>query len=102
MRKSVKYRYPQVHIFTTANVENHLGRLLSFYAKEIIKEVASLDWKELNSIPLEDVKAFYKQERKQRCIYVDKETYDKWKQIPRGLKQQALYLINKKLLEVEL
>jgi len=92
----------QVHIFTTAETDNHLGRLLSFYAKEIIKEVASMDWKELNSISLEHVKEFYKQKTKQKCIYVDKETYENWKQLPRGLKQQAMYLINKKLLEVEL
>jgi dihydrofolate reductase len=92
----------QIHIFTTAEVEKHLGRLLTVYAKDIIKQITSMDWKELNSIPLEDVKAFYSQDRKQKCIYVDKETYEKWKQLPRSLKQPAIYLINKKLMEVEL
>jgi hypothetical protein len=92
----------QIHIFTTADVEKHLGRLLTVYAKDIIREVTNMDWKELNSIPIEDVKAFYDQERKQKCIYVDKETYEKWKQLPRSLKQPAIYLINKKLMEVEL
>jgi len=74
----------QIHIFTTADVEKHLGRLLTVYAKDIIREVTNMDWKELNSIPIEDVKAFYDQERKQKCIYVDKETYEKWKQLPRS------------------
>lgn len=92
---------PQVHIFTTAETDKHLGQLLSFYAKEIIKEVASMDWKELRHVPMEEVKAFYEKDKRQRCIYVDKETYEKWKQLPRGLKQQAIYLINKKLMEVK-
>ena len=102
MHQSMRYRYPQIHIFTTAETDNHLGRLLTVYAKDIIKEVANMDWKELNSIPLEDVKEFYKQKRTQKCIYVDKETYEKWKQLPRSLKQPAIYLVNKKLMEVEL
>jgi len=92
----------QIHIFTTADVEKRLGRLLTVYAKDIIKQITDMDWKELNSILIEDVKAFYNQERKQKCIYVDKETYEKWKQLPRSLKQPAIYLINKKLMEVEL
>jgi len=92
----------QIHIFTTDETDKHLGRLLTVFAKDIIKQITSMDWKELNSIPLEDVKAFYKQKRSQKCIYVDKETYEKWKQIPRSLKQPAIYLINKKLMEVEL
>jgi hypothetical protein len=92
----------QIHIFITADVEKHLGRLLTVYAKNIIKQITNMDWKELNSIPMEDVKAFYSQDRKQKCIYVDKETYEKWKQIPRSLKQPTIYLINKKLMEVEL
>lgn len=86
----------------TPETEKHLGRLLSFYAKDIIKEVVDMDWKELNSVPVEDVKQFYKQNKKQKTVYVDKETYEKWKQLPRGLKQQALYLINQKLMEAEL
>jgi len=92
----------QIHIFTTADVEKHLGRLLTVYAKEIIKEITNMDWKELNNIPLEDVKNFYKQKRTQKCIYVDNKTYEKWKQLPRSLKQPSIYLINKKLMEVEL
>jgi len=92
----------QIHIFTTADVEKRLGRLLTVYSKDIIKQITDMDWKELNSIPIEDVKAFYNQERKQKCIYVDKETYENWKQLPRSLKQPAIYLINKKLMEVEL
>jgi dihydrofolate reductase len=97
-----KYVYYQIHILATPETEKHLGKLLSFYAKDIIKEVVDMDWKELNSVPVEDVKQFYKQNKKQKTVYVDKETYEKWKQLPRGLKQQALYLINKKLMEVEL
>jgi hypothetical protein len=92
----------QIHIFTTADVEKRLGRLLTVYAKDIIKQIVDMDWKELNSVPLEEVKAFYDLDRKQKCIYVDKETYEKWKQLPRSLKQPAIYLINKKLMEVEL
>jgi hypothetical protein len=97
-----KYVYYQLHILATQETEKHLGTLLSFYAKDIIKEITSMRWKELISIPAEDVKQFYQQEKKQKTIYVDKETYEKWKQLPRGLKQQALFLINKKLMEVEL
>jgi len=90
----------QVHIFTNAETDRHLGRLLSFYAKAIISEVVGMDWKELNRVPLEAVKAFYEQDKRQKCIYVDKDTYERWKQLPRGLKQQAIYLINQKLKEV--
>ena len=97
--ESMRY---QIHIFTTPETDSKLGRLLTFHAKEVIKQVLCMDWKELNSIPAEDVKAFYSQDRKQKCIYVDKETYEKWKQLPRSLKQPAIYLINKKLMEVEL
>jgi len=92
----------QIHIFTTPETDNRLGRLLTFHAKEVIKQVLSMDWKELNSIPVEDVKEFYKRKTKQKCVYVDKETYEKWKQLPRALKQPAMYLIDKKLMEVEL
>jgi hypothetical protein len=91
----------QVHIFTNAETERHLGRLLSFYAKDIIKGVVGMDWVELNHVPLQEVKAFYENDKRQKCIYVDKETYEKWKELPRGLKQQAIYLINKKLKEVK-
>jgi hypothetical protein len=97
-----QYVYYQIHILATPETEKHLGRLLSFYAKSIIKEVVSMDWKELSSIPMEDVKRFYQQNKKQKTVYVDKETYEKWKQMPRGLKQQALFLINQKLMEVKL
>ena len=97
-----KYVYYQIHILATPETEKHLGKLLSFYAKDIVKEVVGMEWKELNSISTEEVKQFYSQNKKQKTIYVDKETYEKWKQLPRGLKQQALYLINKKLMEVEL
>jgi dihydrofolate reductase len=92
----------QIHIFTTPETDSKLGRLLTFHAKEVIKQVLSMDWKELNSIPAEDIKEFYKKKAKQKCVYVDKETYEKWKQLPRALKQPAMYLINKKLMEVEL
>jgi len=92
----------QIHIFTTSETDKHLGRLLTVYAKDIIKQITNMDWKELNSIPMEDVKAFYSKDRKQKCIYVDKETYEKWKELPRSLKQPSIYLINKKLMEVEL
>ncbi|MBX0312264.1 MAG: hypothetical protein JHC31_10925 [Sulfurihydrogenibium sp.] len=97
-----QYIYYQIHILATPETEKHLGNLLSFYAKGIIKEVLDMEWKELNNVPMEDVKQFYQQNKKQKTVYVDKETYEKWKQLPRGLKQQALYLINKKLMEVEL
>lgn len=97
-----KYVYYQIHIFTAPETEKHLGRLLSFYAKSIIKEVVSMSWQQLNTIPMEAVKEFYRQNKKQKCIYVDQETYEKWKQLPRPLKQQAIYLINQKLMEVEL
>jgi len=91
----------QIHIFTTAETDRQLGRLLSFYAKDIIKEVAMMSWQELNSVPLEEVKAFYEGDKRQKCIYVDKETYEMWMSLPRSLKQQAIYLINQKLMGVE-
>jgi ferric iron reductase protein FhuF len=97
-----KYVYYQIHIFTATETEKHLGRLLSFYAKDIIKEVVSMSWQELNTVSMEAVKEFYRQSKKQKCIYVDKETYEKWKQLPRSLKQHAIYLINQKLMGVEL
>lgn len=92
-----KYVYYQIHIFTAPETEKRLGRLLSFYAKEIIKEVVNMSWQELNSVDMEAVKQFYRQNKKQRTVYVDKEVYEKWKQLPRSLKQPALYLINKNL-----
>jgi hypothetical protein len=101
MKRYKQYVYYQIHIYTTPEVNTRLGRLVNAYAKDVIREVADMSWKELNSVPMEVVKQFYKQQRKQRCIYVDKQTYEKWRQIPRSIKQQALYLINKKLSEVE-
>jgi cbb3-type cytochrome oxidase cytochrome c subunit len=97
-----KYVYYQIHIYTTEETDKKLGRLALVYGKDTINEVLGMSWQEINSVPMEEVKQFYKLKKRQRTVYVDKETYEKWKQIPRSIKQQAIYLVYKKLMEVEL
>jgi hypothetical protein len=89
----------QVHFYILKEVEEKIGKLLNYHAKKVIEEVASLSWDEINKESMDMVDEFYKEAVKNRQIgvYVDEETHRKWKSIPRGIKKQAQFLINKKL-----
>jgi hypothetical protein len=94
----VKKTY-QVHFYVLKEVEEKIGKLLNYYARGVIEEVVNLSWDEINKEPMDIVEEFYKEavRNRQVGIYVDEETHRKWKSIPRGIKKQAQFLINKKL-----
>jgi hypothetical protein len=90
----------QVHFYVLKEVEEKVGNLLNYHARRVIEEVVSLSWDEITQEADNDVvDEFYKEavRNRQVGIYVDKETHRKWKSIPRGIKKQAQFLINKKL-----
>ena len=77
-----------------------LDKSLSHYVKEIIKQVVNMSLQEIEQIDREEAERFYKKAKIRKTFYVDKKTHDKWLKIPKRLKKQAQYLVNKKLLEV--
>jgi hypothetical protein len=89
----------QVHFYVLKEVEEKVGNLLNYHARRVIEEVVSLSWDEIHQEPMDIVDEFYKEavRNRQVGIYVDEETHKKWKNIPRGIKKQAQFLINKKL-----
>lgn len=89
----------QVHFYVLKEVEEKAGKLLNYHARRVIEEVVNLTWDEISKEPMDIVDEFYKEAvgNRQVGIYVDEETHRKWKSIPRGIKKQAQFLINKKL-----
>jgi hypothetical protein len=89
----------QVHFYVLKEVEEKIEKLLNYYARGVIEEVVSLSWDEISKEPRDIVDEFYKEavRNRQVGIYVDEETHRKWKSIPRGIKREAQFLVNKKL-----
>jgi hypothetical protein len=89
----------QVHFYVLKEVEEKIGKLLNYHARGVIEEVVSLSWDEISKESTDIIDDFYKEavRNRQVGIYVDEETHRKWKSIPRGIKKQAQFLINKKL-----
>ncbi len=89
----------QIHFYALKEIDEKLGNLLNYHAKNVIEEIVKLDWDEINKEPTDIVDEFYKEATKNRQvgIYVDEETHRRWKSMPRALKKQAQYLINVKL-----
>lgn len=96
-----KYRYYRIFFRTLPEVDKKFGKLLTYYAKDIIKEVID-NFDEIKRVPLEVADNYYNNTEKNIGIYVSKDIYKKWKNIPRQFKKQAQYLINQKLLEMEI
>lgn len=99
--KLKKYRYYRIFFRIAPEVDKKFGKLLTYYAKDIIKEVID-NFGEIKKIPIEVADNYYNNAEKIVGVYVSKDIYKKWKSIPRQFKKQAQYLVNKKLLEMEI
>jgi hypothetical protein len=89
----------QVHFYALQEVEEKVGKLLNYYARGVIEEVVNLSWDEISKEARDIVDEFYKEavRNRQVAVYVDEETHKKWKSIPRKIKKEAQFLVNKKL-----
>jgi len=95
-------KHYKIHVFLLPEVVEKFKSLLPYYGKEIILQVENLSLKEISKIPKEAVEEYYRRASINRIFYVDKETHKKWHSIPRSFKKRVQYLINQKLMEVEL
>jgi len=95
-------KYYLIHFATTPEVLEGYGGLLTPYAREIIRSIMSMNKdrlkEELDKIPEDKVKAFYRSSVKTR-VYVDEYSHNRWLTIPWRYKRHAQYLITQKLLE---
>jgi hypothetical protein len=78
-----------------------LDKALSYYIKDITKEVVNMSLQEIEQTDREEVERFYKKAKIRKTFYVDKKTHDKWVKIQKSQGKKLHYLINKKLQEVE-
>jgi hypothetical protein len=103
--KKRKYKYYQIDIYVLPEVERKLNGLLSYYTKEILKELINGEFSEIEKKVLEvDGLEFYNFKRREKIlkrIYVGREFHDKWVSIPRAFKKPLQFLINKKLLSIK-
>jgi hypothetical protein len=93
-------KYYRVFFHITPELKETLGKFITYYAKDIVAEIVNMNLDEIKKVPIEAADEFYKNKVDQIAVYVDKEIYDKWRNIPWHLKKQAQYLINQKLLEI--
>jgi len=95
-------KYYQVHIAMMPEILERYNGYISRYAKEIVYQIVEMAPKELkdevSKYNKEEVEKFYKGTIR-HSIYVDKETNNKWTEIPWLMKKPVHYLINLKLLE---
>jgi hypothetical protein len=96
-----KYQYYRVSFHILPEVDKKFGKLVTYYAKDIIKEVVN-NFDEIKKVPLELADSYYNNTEKIVGVYVSKDIYNKWRKVPRQFKKQAQYLINQKLLEMEM
>jgi hypothetical protein len=89
----------QVHFYVLKEVEEKVGKLLNYHARRVIEEVVSLSWDEISQEPMDIVDEFYKEavRNRQVGVYINEDIHKKWKTIPRQIKKNAQFLINKKL-----
>jgi hypothetical protein len=100
-QKLKKYQYYRVFFRITPEVDKKFGKFATYYAKDIIQEVVN-NFDEIKKVPIEVADNYYDNTEKSIGVYVSKDIYKKWKSIPRQFKKQAQYLINQKLLEMEI
>jgi hypothetical protein len=101
MEEKRKYKYYQIHFWFLPEVYEKLEDLSHYYVREYLKELFNNnDVREFLSIPRIELEEFFSKGHITKQIYVNKEQHEKWKALPRGIKQRLYYLINKKLLEV--
>jgi hypothetical protein len=94
-------KYHRVFFCITPELKEKLGKFITYYARDIVVEIANMSLDEIKKVPIETADEFYKNTIDQVAVYVDKEIYDKWRSIPWCFKKQAQYLINQKLLEIK-
>jgi hypothetical protein len=100
MEKKRKYKYYQIYFWFLPEVYERLEDLSHYYVREYLNELLNNDVREFLSIPRIELEEFFSKGHIAKPIYVNKEQHEKWKALPRGIRQRICYLINKKFLEV--
>jgi hypothetical protein len=98
-RKSMK-KYHRVFFHITPKLKENLGKFITYYARDVVAEIVNMSLDEIKKVPIEVVDRYYRDTVDEVAVYVSKEIYDKWRNIPWHLKKQAQYLINQKLLQI--
>lgn len=92
-------KYYGVFFRASPEVDEKLGRFMTFYARNVIREVVD-NFDEIRNVPIEVADDFHRNAKKNVGVYVSEDVYKKWRSIPWHFKKQAQYLINQKLLEI--
>lgn len=93
-------KYYRIFFRITPELKEKLRKFATYHARDIVIEITNMSLDEIKKIPVEVADKYYRNTTTDIAVYVNKETYDKWKNIPWHLKKQAQYLINQKLSEV--
>jgi len=94
-------KYHRVFFHVTPELKEKFGKFITYYARDIIVEIANMSLDEIKKVPVEVADEYYRKAVDDVGVYVSKETYNKWRSIPWQFKKQAQFLINKKLLEID-